>query len=278
MKSDRRGSDSRPSRFPEGEASPDLTIVGGRPPEERRTLKNVPVGIQKLLLESGSGDLDLESMIADPLKAAERKGIPLTQSEKMILQSTEPEQLRAMAAGIRTPKIERREFLKQSAAAVALAAGSAMMLPEMAEANQRLAGNELAQNQTRGITLDTPSIEWKTSLDDALTEAGKAGKPVMAIFFRKSGAPGTPDEKEKTSEELCSFQDNRLKRSFYTARLVGAQIRDTVKAKRFNVAKYPTVLFLTPKGEVFMRAEQPVTEEQLIEMMQSAGDKYRSKQ
>ncbi|MHC9538668.1 MAG: twin-arginine translocation signal domain-containing protein [Vulcanimicrobiota bacterium] len=278
MKGDRKDISSQPEGIPESEASPGRTIVGGRPPEERKVLKNIPVGIQKLLLETGTEDEELESMAADPFKAAEGKGITLTESEKLILLSTTPEQLKAMAGNIRTPRLERREFIRQSAAAVALAAGSALMLPEIARAEQLLAQNEMSQIQTRGITLDTPSIDWKSSLDDALKEAVKTEKPVMAIFFSKSGSSEKVEEAEKTSEELCSFQDNRLKRSFFTAKLVGAQIRDTVKARRFNVTKYPTVLFLTPKGEVFMRAVQPVNEEQLIEMMQSAGDKYKKQQ
>ncbi|GEM_PF-3225218 len=275
MNGDKRDMQSPPSGIPESEASPERTIVGGRPPEERKVLKNIPVGIQKLMLESSGSDEEMESMAADPFKAAKEKGISLTESEKLILLSTTPEQLKVMAGHIRTPRLERREFILQSAAAVALAAGSALLLPEIAQADQLLAQGQKSQVQTRGITLDVPAIKWKTSIDEAQKEAEAAGKPVMAIFFRKSGSTGTVEEIEKTSEELCSFQDNRLKRSFFAAKLIGAQIRDSIKAKRFNVTKYPTVLFLTPKGEVFMRAVQPTKEEQLIEMIQSAGERYR---
>lgn len=112
-------------------SSPQTTIVGGQPPSRlRRTLKGVPVGMERALLLAAS-DPDFRQALAEDAGAAvARWNLELRPSELAMLRAIPADQLEATIAGLDiTPQnLQRRRFLRSVAAGVAtLAAADAML-------------------------------------------------------------------------------------------------------------------------------------------------------
>jgi len=73
----------------------------------------VPQGLESLLLHAAANPHWRRQLRQDPVRAAERARIPLTDSERLILAALPPDQLDGMIAGYGTTRSERRGFLGQ---------------------------------------------------------------------------------------------------------------------------------------------------------------------
>lgn len=115
---------------PRSDAAPGTTIVGGQPDGQRRKgMVSVPVGLEQLLIVAAGDPRFRQELIRDRERAAVRRGLALTDSERAVLGSAPAEQLEAMIQRIDTSEknLERREFLRAVAAtAVTLAAGTGL--------------------------------------------------------------------------------------------------------------------------------------------------------
>jgi hypothetical protein len=115
---------------PDSDAAPGTTIVGGQPDGKRRKgVVSVPVGLEQLLI-AAAVDADFRrELIRDRERAATRRGLELTGSERSVLAVAPDAQLEAMIDRLDTSEknLERREFLRAVAAtAVTLAAGTGL--------------------------------------------------------------------------------------------------------------------------------------------------------
>jgi hypothetical protein len=106
------------------------TIVGGQPAGNSRDVATVPVGLEELLGMAAMDDDFAEALLTDPDPAVEASGVTLTSTEQTILRGLRQATLEPMIARIRQhlPEPERRAFLEQGAAAVALLVGGGALL------------------------------------------------------------------------------------------------------------------------------------------------------
>lgn len=125
MKRSRMFDDEAPERA--GTPSPRTTIVGGRPPEEGASLPPVPTGIQRLLYLAAMDEPFRRVLCERRAGAAVAAGVELTASEAAILGAVTDAQLEAMIASIPPPPVERRSFLRETAASAVLALGGAAL-------------------------------------------------------------------------------------------------------------------------------------------------------
>jgi len=106
------------------------TIVGGQPPgQTRRSLQNVPVGMERLLWAAATDAAFREVLLRDRDAAAVARGFALRPSEVTMLRLAPREQLTAAIDGLDTSSasLERRTFMRAVAASVVtLAAGDAL--------------------------------------------------------------------------------------------------------------------------------------------------------
>ncbi|MCX8037309.1 MAG: thioredoxin family protein [Candidatus Sumerlaeia bacterium] len=86
-------------------------------------------------------------------------------------------------------------------------------------------------------------IEWAASLSEALKQAKRDNKPVMAYFF-VTWQPWCKTFEEKTLGDSAVVA---LSRRFVCVRVDGKQFEET--AKKYGVRGYPTVIFLNSAGE-----------------------------
>lgn len=98
------------------------TIVGGQPRSKTRKV-NIPIGIEQLIYKAAQ-DLEFrDSVLDDPVAAAGRAGIKLTDFERTTLSYLKPEMLSAMIERFHAPK-RKKGRLGRIAAAVALTLAS----------------------------------------------------------------------------------------------------------------------------------------------------------
>jgi hypothetical protein len=127
-------------------ASPRMTIVGGRPPEARASKRPVPTGIEHVLRLASVDDAFRAQLVERRAAAAAAAGVELTPSERAILESVPKDQLLAMAASVPPPDPWRRDFLRQAAASAVVLLGGAALAD---------CGTP-ACTPTRGISPDVP--------------------------------------------------------------------------------------------------------------------------
>jgi hypothetical protein len=100
------------------------TIVGGQPAKDEPTPEGIPVGLEQLL-SMAAVEPEFSRALQDNLEQTiEASGVPLTTSERAILNSVGPDALGTMINGVRgvMPDEERREFLGRAATAMFLLA------------------------------------------------------------------------------------------------------------------------------------------------------------
>ena len=105
------------------------TIVGGQPPRQGRSLKGVPVGIERVLFLAAMEPDFRQALLADGADrqaVVEDRGLTMRASELAMLRFIPSSQLEANIAGVDTSEenVERRTFMR-AVAAGALAVTSA---------------------------------------------------------------------------------------------------------------------------------------------------------
>ena len=145
MKRSRMFDDEAPERA--AMPSPRTTIVGGRPPEDGASLPPVPTGIQRLLYLAAMDDAFRRVLCDRRAGAASAAGVELTASEAAILGAITEAQLEGMIASIPPPPVERRSFLRETAASAVIALGGAAL------------ATTCVTSCTRGATADVPAAK-----------------------------------------------------------------------------------------------------------------------
>ncbi|MBM3326448.1 MAG: DUF255 domain-containing protein [Calditrichaeota bacterium] len=110
------------------------------------------------------------------------------------------------------------------------------------------------------------SIEWRSDIDAALSEAQAAGKPLMIDFGAEWCAACKELEHKTFSQPEVTA---RLKSQFIPVKHDGTQITPEVKAvwQKWGVKGLPTVLFLSPDGKELSRFEAFRTAEEVMKAM-----------
>ncbi len=247
-------------------------------------MNDLPEGIQ-LLLTAGSRDESFrECFLEDPLLAARRAGVSLTDSERSILRSVPPAQLAAMIEGLAVSNPQRRRFL-HSAASVALTifAGTALA------ACKRSSG-ELEPDEPAPVAPDPEPAIPRTRMEAALAEARKSNRSLMILVrSRYEGGyyvTGTvSDAKEREWDAMVLERSTRplvrqvaVESGFLVVDHVvevewgheGSRTEDAFATER-GVTKLPTVLFLDPEGREISRCVQPTREKSLLQTIRVAG-------
>jgi len=104
------------------------TIVGGQPAPATRRTAPIPQGLESVLRYAAANPRWRKQLRQDPVRAAERARIPLSDNERLILAALPPEKLEGMIAGYETTRAERRGFLRQLwASAVGLLLGAPVL-------------------------------------------------------------------------------------------------------------------------------------------------------
>ncbi len=247
-------------------------------------MADLPEGIQ-LLLTAGSRDESFrECFLEDPLLAARRAGVSLTDSERSILRSVPPAQLAAMIEGLAVSNPQRRRFL-HSAASVALTifAGTALA------ACKRSSG-ELEPDEPAPVAPDPEPAIPRTRMEAALAEARKSNRSLMIVVRSEDAFEGCvagmmSDAMEREWDAMILMSNMRpLTRQVATEAgfLVvdhvvevewgreGSRTEDAFANER-GVTKLPTILFLDPQGREISRCVQPTKEKKLIQAIVVTG-------
>jgi hypothetical protein len=249
------------------EQSPLKTIVGGRPDNREKMINGLPSGIQKLIISASMNEVIKASVIQDPAKAAKDLHIELSDSESAILSSVPVKQLIIMIEGMENnPNIHRRDFLFESAAAIAAVAASALGINAYAS----------QYPVTRGISIDVPPIAWYDSLDRAFNDAKKYKKPLLVVFLHsqdfREKHPLT--EAEVYSEEICELNGSDMRREILKYRLIPVRIYDEKIAAGYKTTVFPAVVFLSADGEKLGGVLQPKNDLEIFEALQEAMTTY----
>jgi hypothetical protein len=188
MKRSRMFDDEAPERA--GTPSPRTTIVGGRPPEEGASLPPVPTGIQRLLYLAAADEAFRRVLCERRAGAAEAAGVELTASEAAILGAVTDAQLEAMIASIPPPPVERRSFLRETAASAVLALGGAAL------------ATTCTASCTRGATADVPAQKPGLPNAGATAEPPPPSRPTHRETETEGGAaPHPPPPPRPTHRE-----------------------------------------------------------------------------
>jgi len=143
-----------------GAAGP--TIVGGQPPGDRRSpLRQVPVGLEKVLYTAATDAGFREELLRDRERAVNARGLELQASELAMLRLAPAAQLVAAIDALDTSdtNLARRGFMRAVAGAVTLAAGSVLAGCDdrPTEVAQGIRPGDLRyEGATRGIQPDLP--------------------------------------------------------------------------------------------------------------------------
>ncbi|MDQ7825028.1 MAG: hypothetical protein RDV48_19665 [Candidatus Eremiobacteraeota bacterium] len=260
---------------PQGQASPPRTIVGGRPPEKEKALSGLPQGIQKLIIASSMNEEFKDRLMKDPMAAASYLGVTLAPSEQAILAAVPKSQLVTMIDHMKVPSIPRRQFIKNSAASLALAAAASLGFTTDALGQVICTGisPDKGEVRTRGISFDTPEVKWHTTLESAFAEAKEKHMPVMAVFFLVDPKVTLPPDVVE-SMKVCYLIDKSLRSYIVTEGFVAAKFNDEKTAGKYKVKQYPTVVFFTPKGAELSRCVKPATKADLQKAAKSAMDAF----
>jgi len=284
------------------EPGPLKTIVGGRPDNREKMINGLPSGIQRLIISASMNDAIKASVIQNPVKAAKDLEIELSDSESAILSSVPSKQMINMIESMENnPNIHRRDFLFESAAALAAAAASALGVNAYAAQYPATQGIPA----TRGHDSDVPSIAWYQSLDLAFNNAKRYKKPLLAVFLHnrdfKEKHPPTkaeadsesifklneagrrkenfqeihlPTEAEVNSESIFKRNEADLRKEIFRYRLIPARIEDEKIAAGYKITVFPTVIIFSPDGEELGKVLQPKNVLEISEALQKAMATY----
>ena len=246
---------------------PSPTIVGPRPAEGASGKLSIPQGLERLLTLAGISAEWRSRVLADALNAAAEAKIELSESERAILKSIPRSALEAMVASFgRRHGGASYGKLAAGAAAAALLAGSAFAGEIPAAPGGIRADEPPPQPAKEGVPAPTgirpdvpeeaPAVLWLTVLDDALVQARKSNRAVMAVFLSpkaggswdESGLLRSPDgvpvaiagnmayrvSEEAKSQRICLAGSKDCRAAVKNADLVAVKLAKLVKPRDFT--------------------------------------------
>jgi hypothetical protein len=177
---------------PDGAAEPGTTIVGGQPDGRRqRGVVSVPVGLEQLLFTAATDAVFRVELVRDRERAAWRRGLALTESERSVLAVAPRVQLEAMIDHIDVSEqnLKRRRFMRAVAATVVTLAASTGLGACGGQDGKPAAGGETGAPfqgpvETRQLEIPRPEPMPPTGIrPDAFPE------PVQPMAGLMAGAP-----------------------------------------------------------------------------------------
>jgi hypothetical protein len=235
---------------------PAPTIVGPRPAEGAGGRLKIPQGLERLLTLAGISAEWRGRVLADPFGAAAEAKIELSESEGAILKSIPKPALEAMAGSF-----ARRHGgvsfgkLAAGAAAAALLAGTAYAAAPGAGGGIRAdepppppakEGLPAPTGIRPDVPEEAPAVLWMTALDDALTQAKKSNRAVMAIFLSAgaaraeempievAGARAYVASQAEKSQKICLSESKDYRAAVKNADLVAVKLAKPAKPREFT--------------------------------------------
>ncbi len=150
------------------------TIVGGRPSGNRNLGKDIPRGLEILMMRAAVDPAFLETLVGKRDALAEELQIPLVAAEREMLRIVPDSQLREMAS--RTPVDEKHRKALSGGSAAAMVALLAQLT--FAPVAGRADPADAAQGVTKtGELLDRGSIRLAQAPGDPITPVGGGARP-----------------------------------------------------------------------------------------------------
>jgi hypothetical protein len=295
---------------------PSPTIVGPRPDEGAGGKVSIPQGLERLLTLAGISAEWRSRVLAEPLAAAAEAKIELSASERAILKAVPRPTLEGMVASF-ARKHGSSAIVRYATGAVAAAALLATGIAYGADSPATKGGVRADEPEPKrpvgmetegGIRPDVPEeakpVLWMTALEDALAQAKKDNRAVLAVFLpaAKVEAPKPPPpptrgisidrprpSAEEKSRKVVLTDSKEFRSAMKGADLVAVRVAKPVanpvdpekekdaydKAmaayeaalKKYGLeeGKLPAVVFLAPDGTEFAKLVQPDEEAKLIE-------------
>jgi hypothetical protein len=234
----------------------------------------IPQGLERLLTLAGISAEWRGKVLADPLGAAGEARIGLSKSERAILRATPRSALSAMADSF-ARKHGGSPVIRYATGAVAAAALLATGIAYAADSPsakggaradepepKRPAGMETEGGIRPDIPEEAPPVLWMTALEDALAQAEKDNRAVMAVFLSDrvlrdvsvredrpvavAGAVAYRVTEEEKSQRICLSDSKEFRTAVKKANLAAVKIAKPAK---------PPTLGMNATAEEIGRAE-----------------------
>lgn len=271
-----------------GNESPAPTIVGPRPGGAGTERRDVPRGIERLLLSARLDADERAAILADPVAAAWRAGVDLSASERAILAAVPRTALEEMirSFGTRAAVATAAPTPSASVAAAALLATALGGCDQAAPPHDQ--GPASAQTQTtynpatEGVRPAGAPIVWTPALEEAQRRATQSRQGIMLVLLATENVedPHHPSRGVRpdlpaiaASRRLVQIfdEDRGVRDAVWAARLIAVRITEPVGAdrhafdellERFDLARadLPAIVFVGPDAAVlgrFARAADP---------------------
>jgi len=121
--------------------------------------------------------------------------------------------------------------------------------------------------KTRDTGKSSKSIQWTTSLQAALREAGRTGKPIMIDWFTHWCPPCKMLDKETFAHPKVIKES----RKWLTVKVDVDANRQL--SMQYGITGFPTVMFLNSRGEIIGQFDGFHAPEDALEIMQEAYNK-----
>ncbi|MBI3038800.1 hypothetical protein HYY75_07105 [bacterium] len=123
------------------------TIVGGRPMGEVNKGKGIPRGMELLLKRAAVDELFRSELFEKRSKVADDLGIPLDQSERMMLDQIPGNQLSAIIGATKVPDSQKRTLIGASTAAMLALLAQLTFVPSIGQAQPAEGANRISSQQ-----------------------------------------------------------------------------------------------------------------------------------
>jgi len=235
---------------------PAPTIVGPRPAEGAGGRMKIPQGLERLLTLAGISAEWRGKVLADPPGAAAEARIELSASERAILKSVPRSTIEGMAASFARKhggsSLGRLVGAAAATAAALLVTGTAYGEESPGAkggARADLPPDRISDTPLGGIRPDVPEeagpVLWMTALDDALAQAKKSNRAVMAVFMVAKpfeehtiqavrGAMAYRATVGEQSQQLIFKDSKELRGAVKSADLVAVKLAKPAKPREFT--------------------------------------------
>jgi hypothetical protein len=280
--------------------NPSPTIVGARPAAGSRDKMDVPQGIERLLILSGSSGKWKQKVLADPFGAAREAQIELSLSERSILESLPRNALAQMA----------RSFEKRAASGplMRLAGAATVATAALLSGTRTFAEETPVKPKPDAPARDKEAaIVWAETFADALAQAKQTNRAIMLVFphsdvdstgdqprrtdevpMAVAGARARIESKEQKSQRVVLSKSKTFAAAANSTELVAVKVswperpakalggadeeklQQAVKdywalLKKYDIeGKVPAVVFAAPDGSLLSKSVQPETEPLLV--------------